>query len=163
MIDFHTRLTRKLKKSQMPVAVVAAYLSKQGLDITFPKLRICPRGENYADYTDAGDIHMHVGTEQYRLEVKQNNTDATGVYNWPYQDYMICELATWEKYELSGKLPEFFFLINTPMTHAAILHVPSTRHKWGIRTYNDRTRGGDECIAYTCTGDMVNWMDLWEE
>jgi hypothetical protein len=116
--------------------------------VTLPKRRLAKDFADRKEYADKGDIYA----SGKRMEVKHLKRDF--VYReWPFATVTICAKAS---FDAADPKPDYYFILNQPMTIAAIVDVRNTRPIWTVRKQTDPARGY-EYDVYALDPDFLGW------
>ena len=144
-----------LRGSKPAVRMMAGYFAERGHDVEEPATSESPRREDWAKQVDRGDLFVN----GQRVEVKHwPERTFTCARDFPFKRLMICNKLSWNR---ADPKPVAYYIVNAPMTHAAIV-LPKTRPHWELKTWVDKRYVGvldQEC--YTVGLEHVIFTELW--
>lgn len=154
----------RLKSSRAAVFRVAEWIHRgdmysHGRSVYIPAIRICPEGENPADYLDDGDLFINDGKKgRMKIEVKhKKKLNFTSRIDYPFKDVFVSNVDTVER---NWGTVEAYIVVSNDMTHAII--IPShTRDKWIVKeVLASNTKRLER--YYVCPLDLVSFRKISE-
>lgn len=152
--DNHARFIEHLDESHTAVVKVAEWLSKMGNTVQIAGLHKRKLHEDWKAYADGGDLFI-----QQRIEVKRRSVDFTSRKDWPYGDkFIVCAKHSFDR---AKQKPYAYLILNSSMTHAAVVKVASSRKQWTVEQKTD-TRYPDTYRQdfYLCPIELVRFIKL---
>jgi len=119
-----------LKKSDYCTRKIVAWFRKMGHNAVAKKMAIRPTIDEFADYSDQGDIFVG----EKRVEAKQRMIDFNSKEEFPYPTIIVDATHCWDK---ATPKPYAYVLTNKQMTCCLIVR-GSTRKDWTERQKWDR-------------------------
>ena len=132
--SYYNSFADRLDRSKEAQKIVMDYICSLGIPCTINPAIMVPRGGDPNQYKDNGDLWM-----QMRAEVKHNpNSYWQGCNSYPTANIIICNAKVYDELPFQ---PKFFYIVNGPMTHAAIIDVARTKELWVKAETVDPYRG----------------------
>ena len=153
LMDRHTEFQDRLARSHDAGVCVADYLSRRGRSVTISGLSIAPTVSESSHYVDSGDLFLHK-----RVEVKQIQRPFSCVDDYPYEDILVCSVASFDR---ARDKPYLYFVVDVTMTHAGVIVVDQTRQSWTTRSIKDSRRGTSQ-LTYTCPKSLAQFITIKE-
>jgi hypothetical protein len=169
----HKKFLKVLDASQPAVLRIAGELARRGNWVLIPPFdKHAKTREEALGFSDGGDLFVIDPPEQIdeleriRLEVK-NHTERQGPYSsaetYPYRQFFVCSLSSWERAEAEGELPRRFFYLNHEWTHFATIEA---RNVDPSKTFELKADGEavleDQTVIWVPTA-QVNFYRLKED
>lgn len=150
--EYRKDFSKRLANSQTAQIAVQGFILKQKVPCSINPNTMVPPGGDPNNYKDGGDLFMH-----FRTEVKHNpSTKWTCKSDYPYSDLLICNCKSVDDQAIP---PKYFFIVNGPMTHAALVDVNKTQDRWFKKAITDRRRNHTyDC--YVTPLDSAKWITL---
>lgn len=149
--DFESRF-RASRKAEMAVAL---YLLNRGHTVTLPKRQMAKTFAERKDYADKGDVYA----SGRRIEVKHIKHDFD-YQVWPFPTAAICAKKS---FDAADPRPDYYYIVNAPMTVAALVDVKTTFPDWKVHRITDKLRGYDYEV-YAVEPEYLGWRHLdWDE
>lgn len=148
---------QELRKGHSWQLWVAVLFLKEGFIVEVPKLEIRPGRAKINDYTDNGDISIHVNGRRNRFECKSRNLDFNSSEDYPYETALVDRVNTWKR--KADKKPLAVILVSQITGNCVVVPV-STEQKWKIETKRDDIRGYEREYFLVEKNDLKNWDDF---
>lgn len=150
--NYRADFNKRLNASEAAKWQVAKYINNAGVPCSVNPSVMVPPGGDPDRYKDGGDLFMHM-----RTEVKHNpRADFTCVQTFPFDELIVCNCKSFDGQAVE---PRYYFIVNGPMSHAAIIDVRMTKDKWLRKDCTD-TRRGHTYEAYYCPKELATWITL---
>lgn len=150
----HDNLNEEIENSYYSVVALGVWIAERtGLDVKIPEQRIAKDPKARRLYLDDGDLFI----EKKRVEVKHLNTEWTSKEDYPYPDFMVCNMDAFDRAKNRNEIPTCFIYINSDFTHLAIL-IPENYKKWKKRRGVKDSRRSYKENKYMTKKDEVLWF-----
>ena len=150
----HKIFLSRLGLSHIAVFFLSRHIQRKGYWVKLPPTAESPTYQERGEYGDDGDLFYN----GLRLEVKRIKKIFTGRADWPFKDFMICSVNSFEKAKKQGNPPSFYFIFSADYKHMAQVSVASKKH-WTIRKARDGVTG-EYYDAYIAPFGIIKWKSI---
>ena len=129
----HKIFLNRLGLSHIAVFFLSRHIQRKGHWVKLPPTAESPTYQERAKYSDDGDLFFN----GLRLEVKRIKKVFTGRADWPYEDFIICSVSSFERAKEQGNPPSFIL---------SLVLITSTWHRsqWRVKSIGLCVRRGTE-------------------
>ena len=151
--DLNPTFVDDLRRSDLAVRHVAAWLRRLGHNVTVPPLRVRPSVAERAAYRDAGDLYIHdIPPDPLRVEVKRLwSVSFTCAADFPFASLFIMAVHKWTR---ATPRPYAVVVLDAAMHTAAVID-GRTANTWHRVTY--RGSGREETV-YACAPGCASFF-----
>jgi hypothetical protein len=127
----------ELKKGYSYQLVVGEYLRDRGFNVEVDELKIRGDVSEINNYTDGGDIKIHLSRRTIIVEVKSRNVKFESVGGFPYDTIFVDRVNTWKRKEKDK--PHAIIIISQINNNMFVIPV-SSEPNWIIESRKDTVR-----------------------
>jgi hypothetical protein len=144
----HPLFLKYLTESEAAVWEVARWLQRRGTSVTVKASGQAPAYSDWQDYSDNGDLELVL-----RGEVKHLGCEFSGLADWPFPDFMVCNKHSYDK---AFPKPAYYFYLSKSKRSLGVLNT-NTSSEWWVKKRSDHRFNGREQEFYITKPSLVKF------